>query len=232
MLRKILLFCGIISSLLYVTINIVVPTQFPGYSSVSQTVSELSAIDAPTRPLWVLLCIFYSLLIIAFGWGALRSAGRNRPLRVIAVLLIAYGISGLFWPPMHQRGNKMSLTDTMHIVFAIATVILMLLAIGFGAVAFGKRFRYYSIATIIMLCVFGGLTGMDGPRIAANLPTPMVGVWERISIGFFLLWIIVFAIILLKAETSASSLTAAATHDTLRGKVSGDQQRSKMKQAM
>ena len=52
MLRKILLVCGVFSVLLYVAMNVLVAMQWEGYSSVSQTVSELSAIGAPTRPLW------------------------------------------------------------------------------------------------------------------------------------------------------------------------------------
>ena len=41
-----LLLCGILSSLLYVAMNVLIPMQFEGYSVVSQTVSELSAIGA------------------------------------------------------------------------------------------------------------------------------------------------------------------------------------------
>ena len=199
--RTILLVCGILSSVHYIAINIILPPRYPGYSTVSQTVSELSAIGAPTRPLWVFLCVFYSLFVIAFAFGIWQSANGNRALKVVAILLGVYGVSGFFWPPMHQRGMEASVTDTMHIVFSIVTVLIMLLAIGFGATALGSRFRYYSIATIIILLGFGVLTAMDGPRIAANLPTPLVGVWERISISFFLLWIGVFAIMLLRTET-------------------------------
>ena len=47
--RKTLLVSGIVSSLLYVAMNIFVAMQWEGYSSASQTVSELSAIGAPTR---------------------------------------------------------------------------------------------------------------------------------------------------------------------------------------
>ena len=79
-LRKGLLICGIISSLLYVAMNIIAAMLYEGYSSVSQTVSELSAIDAPTRPLWVSLAIVYSLLVIAFASGVLQSAGEKRSL--------------------------------------------------------------------------------------------------------------------------------------------------------
>ena len=81
--QKALLFCGILSSLWYVAINIIVPTYYPGYSSMSLTVSELSAIGAPTRYLWVVLCIPFTLLEIAFACGTFLSAGRNRPLRIV-----------------------------------------------------------------------------------------------------------------------------------------------------
>ena len=68
---------------------------------------------------------------------------------------------------MHQRAvlaaGGGTLTDTMHIVFSMVTVFLMMLAIGFGAAAFGKRFRLYSIATMVILVAFGTLTVMDAP---------------------------------------------------------------------
>jgi hypothetical protein len=204
MARKILLVCGILSSLLYVAMNIISAMLYEGYNSTSQTVSELSAIGAPTRPVWLLLGIPYTLLATAFGCGVWVSASRNRPLRVVGGLMIAYGVIGLFWPPMHMRGAGFTLTDTMHIVFAMVTVLLMLLAIGFGAAAFGKRFRLYSIATIALLVVFGALTGLQAPRIAENLPTPLVGIWERINIGVFLLWVMALAIALLRGPGEQS----------------------------
>jgi uncharacterized membrane protein len=66
----------------------------------------------------------------------------------------------------------------------------------FGAAAFGSRFRLHSIASLVILMVFGVLTFLDAPGIAANLPTPWIGVWERINIAAFLLWIVVLAIAL------------------------------------
>ena len=83
MLRKVLLIFGILSSLLYVAMNVFVPMQLEGYSSAAQTVSELSAIGAPTRWLWLLLVIPYTLLLVAFGWGVRLSAGRSRALRAV-----------------------------------------------------------------------------------------------------------------------------------------------------
>lgn len=201
MVRKALLICGILSSLLYAAMNVFVPMQWDNYSSAAQAVSELSAIGAPTRPLWVVLGFVYMVLVTVFGWGVRRSAEKNRPLRVAGGLIVAYGLTGLVWPfaPMHLRGSEFTLTDAMHIVLSMATLLLMLLAIGFGAAAFGKRFRLYSIATVVIFVVFGTLTGLDAPRISANLPTPLIGVWERINIGAFLLWVAALAVVLMRA---------------------------------
>jgi len=178
--------------------------QWNDYSSASQTVSELSAIDAPTRILWMPLGIAYTLLMAAFGLGIQKSADGNRPLKIVGTIIIIYGLIGIFWPPMHQReilaANGQTLTDTLHIVWTVVTVLLMLLAIGFGTIAFGKWFRIYSIITILILLLFGILTAVDAPRVQANLPTPMAGIWERINIGVFLLWVSVLSLVLLRTK--------------------------------
>jgi hypothetical protein len=90
------------------------------------------------------------------------------------------------------------------------TVLVMLFAIGFGAAAFGKRFRLYSNASLVILAAFGALTFLDAPGIAANLPTPWIGVWERINVGVFLLWVVVLAAMLWRAQDTA---VATRRHD-------------------
>lgn len=207
-LRAILLVCGIYASLLYAAMLCFVPMTWTGYSSASQTVSELSAIGAPTRWLWVTLGLVYTLLVIGFGFGVRLSAERGRHLRVAGGLIAAAGVLSLFWPPMHLRGAEPSLTDTLHIVFAAAWNLLAVLTVVLAAAALGRRFRVYSAATLAVFLVFGTLTGMAGPRIAANLPTPWVGVWERILIGAYLLWIVVLAATLLRASVRGPGETA------------------------
>jgi hypothetical protein len=97
----------------------------------------------------------------------------------------------------------------------------MMLAIGFGAASLGKRFRLYSVVTIAILVVFGTLTGIGAPRLEANLPTPWLGVWERICIASGMIWIAVLAIPLLRLETPAAARgrqdTLAASKATWRG---------------
>ena len=160
--------------------------------------------DALSRRLSAALCV---AMLAAFGWGVVASAGQNRALRLAGLAMVAHGVIGIAWPPMHIRetlaAGGATLTDTLHIVFTIVTVILMLLAMGFGAVALGTRFRRYSIATMVILFVCGLMTIPDAARVQANLPTPWVGVWERINIGVFLLWVVVLATVLLRTRVTA-----------------------------
>lgn len=215
MARKYLLFCGVAASLLYIAMNIFVPPLYEGYNWVTQTVSELSAVDAPTRSVWFPLGIAYTLLIAAFGWGVLKSAGENRMLRIAGILMILHGVLGLTWSPMHQRevlaAGGGTFSDTWHIVMSAITVLLMLLSIGFGAAAFGKGFRVYSIATILVFIVFGALTFSEAPNVDKNLSTPFIGLWERINIAAFMVWLAVFAMILFRTEKKTSF--RVANHD-------------------
>jgi len=195
-----LLICGILSSAWYIIINAFVPTQYDGYSQSTFTVSELSAIGAPTRVLWVLLVILYPLLLVSFGWGILKSTTTNIRMRIAGSLIVAYCFFNMYWPPMHLRGNEATLTDTMHIVWAFVTVLLMVIIMGFGAFSLNKRFRNYTILSILVLFFFGALTAGEAPNITTNEPTPMIGIWERINIGVFMIWVIVFAVALLQKQ--------------------------------
>jgi hypothetical protein len=198
------LVCGIASSLFYVAMNLIVPTQWPAYSQASRVVSELSAVGAPSRALWVALGMIYTVLVVAFGCGVWMSGTNNRRLRIAGILIAVYGALGFLWPfaPMHMRevtsAGGGTLKDTMHIALGVTTEGIYLLALGFAAAALGRAFRVYSIATFVVLFVFAIPLFRDVPRVGANLPTPLVGVWERVNIGVFLLWMVVLATVLLR----------------------------------
>lgn len=167
------------------------------------------AIAAPTRPLLILLFTTYNLLVIAFGVGIWRIYFQ-RKLRIIATLFIGYAIIGLvtlLFFPMHQRGAEKTISDTMHIVLTIVTVILTLLLIGMAAPLYGNKFRVYSITTIVILLLFGVLAGSNAPRLAAQQSTPWLGITERVNIYTYLLWVAVLAVTLLKQERAAVNIS-------------------------
>lgn len=206
--RNDLLIFGILSSCWYAAINMIVPGHYAGYSMITQTVSELSAINAPTRIFWVLLVIWYPLLFASFGWGVLASAGKNRALHMTGSLMIIYAVLNFYWPPMHQRdviaADRATLTDSLHIAWAMMTLLFMTLIMGFGAAALEKGFRLFTAATFLVFVVFGMLIGKEAPDLQANLTTPYIGIWERINIATFMIWVVVFAIVLLRKKNPAA----------------------------
>jgi Protein of unknown function (DUF998) len=208
MLRKILLGCGMVSSVLYVVSDVIGALRYPGYSYADQEFSELTAQGSPVRPLMIALNeIPYTLLVGAFAVGVWTSAPPKRAGRITAAMLIGYaafGMAGGVVFPMKPRealaAGEATLRNAMHIPATMVMSLFILLAMGFGSTLLGKRLRYYSYGTIAILVVFGVLAGMQAGQMQANEPTPWMGIEERINIYATMLWVAVLAIGLLRAQ--------------------------------
>jgi hypothetical protein len=196
-----LLACGIAAPVIYLASDVLAGVRWGGYSFRDQTISELNAFGSPSRPLTIVLGLAGYTLLTAFGVWVWRSAAEKRSLRVAGGALAVLGITSLwavpFWS-MHVRGAETSFTDTMQYAGGAIAGVLLFAAIGFAAAAFGNRYRLYSVATILVMVAFLVWTGMDGSRVADNLATPWLGVKERIWVYTYQLWIVVFAITLLR----------------------------------
>jgi len=123
----------------------------------------------------------------------------KRATRFAAVALVAYGVvstAGLLLTPMDLRGTVDPSRDTLHIAATFVMSLFIVAVMAFGAFAHGTRFRLYSFATIATVVVFGVLAGyLAGPMPG---PTPWLGLAERINIYATMLWLLVFAVSLLR----------------------------------
>jgi hypothetical protein len=210
MVRKILLGCGIASSVLYIVVDLLGTLQYPGYRYTEQQFSELTAQGSPVRPLMIALNLIpYTLLVAAFAVGVWTSAGPKRAGRITAAMLLGYaafGMAGGLFFPMNTRealaAGERGLQNAMHPPLTAVMSLFIVLAMGFGATLLGKRFRYYSYGTIALLIVFGVLTSLQAGKMVADEPTPWMGLTERINIYATMLWVAVLAIGLLRAQKS------------------------------
>jgi hypothetical protein len=208
MVRKVLLGCGIVSSVWYIVTDVIGTLRYPGYSYADQWFSELTAQGSPVRPLMIPLNeLPYTLLVLAFAGGVWESAGRTRAGRITAAALVGYAafgmVTGVVFPmPTREAvaAGQGTLRNTMHIPGTMVMSLFFVLAVVFGSKLLGKRFRYYSYGTIVTLVVFGFLTSLQAPQITANQPTPWSGIYERINIYATMLWVAVLAIGLLRAQ--------------------------------
>ena len=213
--RRVLLACGILSVLVYAAADVVGGMRYDGYSFASQAVSELMAIGAPSERFVDPLFIAFDALLLAFAVGVFREGGgRRRPLRITGALLTAYAAMGLTGPTlfeMHPRGTAGADGDLPHIVVTGAIVLLTLLSIGFGAFALGRRFRRYSLVTLLTITALGLVTVPYGARLAAGQSTPGFGIVERVVIYASLLWVAVLAAALLRRPLLRGARRVTAT---------------------
>jgi hypothetical protein len=208
MLRKVLVGCGIVSSVLYIVGDGLGTLRYPGYSYADQEFSELTAQGSPVRPLMVgLNGILYTVLVTAFGVGIWTSAGSKRAGRITAAMLLGYALTGMVtgvFFPMKTRealaAGEGTLRNAMHPPGTIVMSLFIVLAMAFGSTLLGRRFRYYTHATIVTLVVFGILASLQAGQMVANEPTPWMGIEERINIYATMLWVAVLAIALLRAQ--------------------------------
>lgn len=206
-LRTLLLGSGIAFPLLWIGMDVLASSLYDGYAYLDQTVSELSAIDAPTRTFWVWSSVFYNALEIAFAVGVWLVAPGGRALRLVATLFITHALLNLIVGPfssMHQRAvladDGATISDTLHLVLVGADAIIFFAQVGFAATVFGARFRLYSAVTALGMLAFGFLTSYYAPDVQADEPTPWLGVYERISAYGYMLWVAIFAVALLRSS--------------------------------
>lgn len=211
-MRKALLFCGVTAAFVYVGADITAATRYSGYSFTDQAVSELFAIGAPTSPLIVPLFTLSSVLLLAFSAGIWMSARENRALRFVALMFVGMALNGLLlWLlfPMHMRGNERTFTDTMHVVLSISP--FALLCLGAAFVAFKGQFKFYTVATALIVLISALWAYRFIPAVDANLPTPGMGLAERLAQYGFNAWQAALAILLV-GRPAQSIVRVASSH--------------------
>ncbi|MHB1345563.1 MAG: DUF998 domain-containing protein [Thermoleophilia bacterium] len=195
-LIRVLLLCGVASSVVYSVTEILASMRWAGYHWADRMVSDLLAVSAPTRSFIVGPMLAYNALVLAFGIGVWLSR-RNRAQGVTAILLIAYAIAGviglLVFPLDYNRAGSGA---AMHMVATFTLIILMFAFIVSAAVGSGRGFRIYSVLTVLIIIGGAVLSGMQVPRLEAGLPTPGLGLFERLNIYAMLLWVIAYSVTL------------------------------------
>ena len=203
MARKTLLLCGVLSSALYVATDVLASWLYEGYRYADQNYSELLATGAPTRTFMLLASIAYNALVAAFAAGVGTSASPKRTARITGVMMVGYAFISMITPAFFQmdmRGTQATPRGSLHGPMTAVMSLFIVLSIGFGAFLLGKWFRFYSLATIVILLTFGVLTALQAPQLEAGQSTPWMGLTERINIYATMLWFAVLAIALLRAR--------------------------------
>lgn len=195
--------CGAISSALYLLADVLASYMGRGgYDYFSQGFSELLAWGSPKRTFVLASCVAYNVLVIAFSLGILRFGSGKKRSRFVAFLLLIYALVGIVTPaffPAPLRGVAATARNTLHLPLTGIEVILIFASVCVGASLFGKRFHAFSIVSLLVLVGFGLWGGSFATGVAANQPTPWLGVIERVTIYGYLQWVAVLSVTLLRS---------------------------------
>lgn len=199
--RKLLLAGVIFSAAVYALGDLVAGLLYDGYSFRDQAISELTAFGSPVRPLMLTVMIVHGLPLLAFAVVLWRRADRVS-LRWAGALLIAAWVVGLpnhtGWA-MSSRGMETGFNDTMHQLGSMVWVLIVLAVMVLSAVAYRGWFRLYTIATLLFFIGFGAASGVAIQGIEQN-STPWAGGLERISAYVYFVWLVVFAVLVVRTS--------------------------------
>ncbi len=192
---------GIAGPLLYASAAVVGGLADPGYSHVSNAVSELTASGAPNQSALIPVFALTELQKIAFGVGVLLVVrDMSRTLMASAILIAVIGVLGLGFArfPMDQIGAPTSFDGQMHIAIVSISAVLAIAAItlagiGWRSVHNGEHLSKWSFITLTIMLG----SGLASALVVAN-GWPGLGGWQRINIGAFSAWQIATAVHLLR----------------------------------
>ncbi len=172
---------------------------YPGYSHISQDVSQLTSTQSPIRGLMNPIFLIYNLLLVVFGVG-IYGFEKNRLSKLGAVSMIFVGILGaVLWVfPINTRGTEMTFVGAGHIVL-VSIISLLTVASDF---LFWRAFANSHRQLAWISLVAGVLFLLTGPFAAFTVMSPYAGFFERLPIGVFLLWIVGFCVSMIAVKNS------------------------------
>lgn len=178
--------CGMIVPFLYIFMYIVGGALRPGYSQISDSVSELLSPGSPNKPLLDVINGTFALLYTIFGFSVFRfvMGSEHDALigRIGAGMIIAVGIasigSAIF--PQDATGTARTLPGTLHLIFVFgfqipgAIMSTLLMGIWLNRAGIFPGFALYSYISVGVIVLSGVLAG-------PTMDTPIMGLVERIS---------------------------------------------------
>ena len=197
--RRFLVICGVIAPLLFVFTAILGGAIRPGYSHLSDTVSELFSPGSPNKPLLDALHTVFALLLVLFGIGVLKFVQQSKqPTRLGIIGAFLFIVMGLFSVttatifPQDAWGAPPTFAGEMHILLSGVVGLLSLLSICLMGIWFNQANIFPGFGTYSFITI--GAVVLSTGFFVANVGSPIMGLTERITILIGLLWTFILAL--------------------------------------
>ena len=199
---KIISLFGIIAPIIFVITVVVGGLITPGYSHLSQSISELVMSGAQNKLYldisfsinYVCSCIFGFGLFVIFQSKAspLNSSTGLIGFTILGIIAILSFLSSNFFT-MNLPGTPATTSGTIHLILVGleslgSMVAILLVGLWFKKVGL-SGYSVYSIITLIIVFIAGIMT-----VVGTTQDSSYVGLFERLTIGAFVLWSFVIAL--------------------------------------
>ena len=194
---------GIVAPLFYIIPTIVGGLLRPGYSHLSNSVSDLLASGAPNRIYLMIPFTVYPIFLSVFGFGLFavlksKPSPLNSPTGLIGLILIgaSMGILGILTMtifPQDPHGAPMTTPCLMHLILVgiqaiSAMAAILLIGFWFKSNGFSGYFIYSIISFVVLL-----ITGIIS-ILGVTQGSQFIGLFERLNVGAIIQWLIVIGI--------------------------------------
>jgi hypothetical membrane protein len=186
---------GVAAPIVYAATVMWGATLVPGYSHLTDFISALNQSGQIGTEAVQSLFLLYNGLVLVFATMCLRRLSRSPEWMMTFLLLFAIAALGILMAPFPQDpvGDPMTTIGTIHIVLAGLASICSMGAIWFSGLAWRRTKKGEDLALFSFVClgiVFG--SGLFAAAAAVG-GWNIAGLLERVTIGTFLLWMLVTA---------------------------------------
>jgi len=194
--RKYLSLAGVVGPVYYSALLTTLGNLWAGYSPVSDSMSELGAVDSPYRTAmnvfgFMGLGVFLLLFALAY-YCQMRKDWRTKSafsfLLVAGVFMIAVGFL-----PCDPGCIDVTITGRLHSLASVPQSIALPLAAIFSAFPFSRDSRFGRKWGIGSFWI-GVASLATGPLMSLPFSEPITGLVQRLGIGLSLLWMLVVSI--------------------------------------
>ena len=196
--QKLLYFCGMASPALFILLTILGGALRPGYSHVSDTISELFSPGSPNKLPLDILHTTTAVLTTFFGVGVLNFIRLSEDSSLAGIvgagMILMIGLVNILTAtlfPQDAWNTTPTFQGEMHKILAGVLALLSMLSTFLLGVWFQRSevfsyFGVYSFVTVFVILVSGGFAVM-------KLGSPIMGLTERITIIAGLQWTFLLA---------------------------------------
>lgn len=192
---RILAWCGVAAPLIYAVAVVAGGASIPGYDHIRDPISSLTEAGR-SRVAWIqFLFGIYNLLVAIFGMWALATFRHAVRWCIAFGLLVLTAVCGvLMWPfAQDPIGTPATVPGVVHIVLAAIESLATIAIVGLSLAAFragGQRRLSWFSASCLAVIVLSGVVA----AAATAGQWPMMGLFERLTIGAFEVWLAAIAL--------------------------------------